>query len=826
MYVDELHRPFIINSRDGKFVILIETNTLKQLFFLLLAFIGGTTFLSAQSISDYNVVWNRQSKNSSESMPLGSGDIGCNVWVENNDLLLYLSRSGTFDENNSMLKLGRVRIQFSPNPFQQSFKQQLKLKEGFIEIEGDNNTIIKLWVEVFSPIIHIEISSGQAFTARAIFEDWRTEDRPLSPDERHQAYSFNNTEQSKIPVYTRKDSVLPQASALTWFHRDREDEMVIDKEVIQQHLSSVKDQLWNPLKNLIFGGQLVANGMKFSGTRDSIYVAAKYRGWVYESTKPTINQQINIVLHTSHSATVADWQKGLQQAVQTAAPTTAKWNKNLAWWAQYWDRSHIYINTQKQQPTDTGWQIGRNYNVFRYQLACNAYGEYPTKFNGGLFVFDADFIKGEYKGKVTPDFRRWGGGSFTAQNQRLVYWPMLKSGDFDMMKPQFQFYSRSLKNAELRTKLYYGHGGASFTEQVENFGLPAGHTYEKLWGNTPIQPRTDSSSMRIVHNQKGDTTKVLDYGRLTNIWVYDHYDGQLEFAKMMLDYQQYSGANINEYMPFVESSVRFFDEHFQYWSKRLNGYALDAAGKLIMYPGSALETYKDATNATNTIAGMKTVLEGLLQLPIQYGTAQKRTYWKEVLARLPQISTRELHGHTVISPAQKWDGKVMNTELPQLYPVFPYHLYGVGHPNLQLAIDTWHFGADKGNQYSTVSWHPDPIYAADLGLTAEAKKLIAEKLMNAKYRFPTFWGPGLDWAPDHNWGGSGTIGLQEMAMQTDGKKIYLLPAWPQDWNADIKLHAPYNTTVEAIIKGGKVEKLTVTPQARAKDVVIMPPFHL
>jgi hypothetical protein len=47
-------------------------------------------------------------------MPLGGGDIGCNVWFENNDLIFYISRSGKFDENESMLKLGHVRLQLSP----------------------------------------------------------------------------------------------------------------------------------------------------------------------------------------------------------------------------------------------------------------------------------------------------------------------------------------------------------------------------------------------------------------------------------------------------------------------------------------------------------------------------------------------------------------------------------------------------------------------------------------------------------------------------------------------------------------------------------------
>jgi len=759
-------------------------------------------------------------------MPLGGGDVGCNVWVENNDLIFYIGRGGTFDENGSMLKLARVRLQLSPNPFKSNFKQELKLKQGHIEITGDNHTLIKLWVEVFKPVIHVEVSSGEKLTAKAIFEDWRTSDRQLSVEERHQAWGYSNVTPDELPIYTRKDTIRPQTSSLVWYHRDSKDEMVSDREAVQQHLGKVKDQVWNPMKDLIFGGELIAKGMRFTGTMDSIYVAAKYRGWVYQSIAPANNLKLDVVLHTSHSPTDAEWKQGLNTEVATSAPTAAKWAENEAWWAQYWNTSHIYINPDKTDHTgDKGWEVGRNYNVFRYQLACNAFGEYPTKFNGGLFTFDADFVKGDYKNKTTPDFRRWGGSSFTAQNQRLVYWPMLKSGNFEMMKPQFEFYSRALADAILRTKIYWGFNGASFTEQVENSGLPGGHAYEKLWGGHPLSPRSDSSSTRTLVNQKGESMKFLDYGFLANPYVVDHYDGQLEFSKMILDYQLYSSGDISKYLPFIAASVQFFDENFQYWSKKLNGYPLDANGKLIMYPGSGLETYKAATNASNTIAGLKTVLTGLIDLPSKYGTPQQRAYWKGLLSRLPEMSTRELNGHKVISPAKTWDGKVNNTEMPQLYPVFPYHIYGVGLPDLQLAIDTWHFGIDKKNQYSIVSWHPDPIFVADLGLTDESKNLISQKLGNAPYRYPTFWGPGLDWAPDHNWGGSGMIALQEMMMQTVGKKIYLLPAWPSYWNADVKLHAPYNTTVEAIIKDGKVEKLTVTPAVRAKDVIVMPSHH-
>ena len=65
------------------------------------------------------------------------------------------------------------------------------------------------------------------------------------------------------------------------------------------------------------------------------------------------------------------------------------------------------------------------------------------------------------------------------------------------------------------------------------------------------------------------------------------------------------------------------------------------------------------------------------------------------------------------------------------------------------------------------------------------------------------------------------VGLQDMLMQTVDRQILLLPAWPKDWDCEFKLHAPYETTVEGVFKAGTLERLTVTPESRAKDVVNM-----
>ena len=44
------------------------------------------------------------------SMPLGNGDISVNVWAERDgDLLLYVGKCDSWDENERLLKLRRIR---------------------------------------------------------------------------------------------------------------------------------------------------------------------------------------------------------------------------------------------------------------------------------------------------------------------------------------------------------------------------------------------------------------------------------------------------------------------------------------------------------------------------------------------------------------------------------------------------------------------------------------------------------------------------------------------------------------------------------------------
>lgn len=744
-------------------------------------------------LDNCNITWNSQSKNSGESMPCGGGDIGLNVWVENNELFFYIARSGTFDENNALLKLGRIRIKLSPNSFEGNiFCQELILKDGHVNIKASNGKLtsdISIWVDVFHPAIHVNIQNTVPVITEATYENWRYKDH-LSKGLANNTNSYKwAAPQGEVKTY--KDEIAFESNGILFYHRNNPSS-VFDVTVKQQGLDSVKDQLFNPLKDLTFGGRIEGNNLKPDGETEGVYLNTGFKGWKLKSKAATRSQNLSIYLYTEQTTSVQDWKNGLTTTIQKANSDKNSLQKTRNWWKEFWDRSFVFINSNKNDTASTAWQAGRNYQLFRYMLGCNAFGDYPTKFNGGLFTYDPALVNKNFP--FTPDFRNWGGGIHTAQNQRLVYFPMIKNGDFDLLKPQFDFYLRILKNAELRSQIYWHHNGACFTEQMEIYGLP---DFAEYGQNRP--PGFD---------------KGLEY----NAWLEYVWDTVLEFCFMMLEEERYTQKDVSSYIPFIESCLRFFDEHYQYLAKQRGIKALDGNGHLVLYPGSGAETYKMAYNSTSTIAALKTVTERLLQLPANYLNDEKRKYFEGFLNRIPPISFAEFDGHKTIAPAKSWE-RINNVESTQLYPVFPWGIYGAGKPNLDIALNTWRYDTNAIKFRSFVGWKQDNIFAARLGLTDEAANLTGLKLKNSGRRFPAFWGPGFDWTPDHNWGGSGMIGLQEMLMQIDDKKIYLLPAWPKSWNVHFKLHAPYQTTVEATVKDGKVQNLKVIPVARAKDII-------
>ena len=723
-------------------------------------------------------VWTTPSKNSSESMPCGGCDVGMNVWMEDGDVLFYLSRSGSFDENNTLLKAGRFRISLSPGINTSRFRQILHLKDGYVELT-DGTISIQLWADVAKPVVHVDLNSKRkALNVAVTYENWRIKDIIQTKREAFQSsYKFA----APKGLLTHRDSIIAADHALTFIHCNGK-QTIFDATVSQQKMDAVKDKLYNPLKNLVFGGRMQGEGFVLMDTLTGHYASSDYQGWLYVTEQPRKKAHLQIAL-ANRQGSVDEW---------TAELTTleGKINHDLDrritrnWWRQFWRRSYI-------QASGDAETLSRNYTLFRYMLGCNAKGKWPTKFNGGLFTFDPEYVNREAEYKLSPDFRNWGGGVHTAQNQRLVYWPMLKNGDFELLRPQLNFYLNIYKNAEERSRLYWGHEGACLTEQIENYGLPC---YPEYGTKRPVG---------------------FDPGMERNAWLEYEWDTALEFCMMALEAHRYNGMNIKAYVPLIQSCLRFFDEHYQYLANQRGAKRLDGNGKLVLYPGSGGETFKGAYNSTSTIAALRTVTEAMMAYAQERKDSSSFMLHSSFLNRLPGITVRD----SMIQPAIHYE-RVQNTETMQLYPVFPWRMYGVGRPNLDIARNTYLNDTLAIKFRSHVGWKQDVIWAACLGLTDEAETLVKQKMADGPYRFPAFWGPGFDWSPDHNWGGSGMIGMQEMLLQEVNDKLYLFPAWPKAWNVKFKLCASHGTTVEAEMRNGQVVNIKVTPQKRQNDVVL------
>ena len=134
-----------------------------------------------KQLATHNVVWDSPSADMHGSMPIGNGDLAANFWVEpSGDLVFYLSKSDSWDGDQELLKLGRVRIRLD-KPFVRDgrpFRQELDLARGCIVVEsgtGDDKTTVDFWIDANRPVVNVQIKGAEAFTAQVTLEHWPQE---------------------------------------------------------------------------------------------------------------------------------------------------------------------------------------------------------------------------------------------------------------------------------------------------------------------------------------------------------------------------------------------------------------------------------------------------------------------------------------------------------------------------------------------------------------------------------------------------------------------------------------------------------------------------
>ena len=140
----------------------------------------------------------------------------------------------------------------------------------------------------------------------------------------------------------------------------------MDKEIIQQDLSGLKDSIWNPLKNFVFGGIMYGDNMKVIGTTSGSSLEIPYEGIVLESGQKTKKCRIDILMHSAYESNSEEFEGELLSLKDSNSGDIKKYFAiHQKWWEKFWQKSWIMINNGVAVSADSAWQVGRNYNIFR-----------------------------------------------------------------------------------------------------------------------------------------------------------------------------------------------------------------------------------------------------------------------------------------------------------------------------------------------------------------------------------------------------------------------------------------------------------------------------
>lgn len=748
-------------------------------------------FCQATTTVVEKIVWNKPSKDALDSMPLsGSKGAGANVWVQDGAIRLYLNHNGAYGANLQLRKIGCIYI--APQGIklgEADFTQSLDPATGTITIRQGNFSAT-LWFA--GETLVIETGNNKVHTLDISYFIWRDE-----------------------TLFTAQDNTWTAVEQVPDMHQD-----IIVKAAAQ---GINEDAVCDILSNRAFGMTMAAKGglttptMKAVSWKEwldtmegefqaeekfalSMNGQKKWSGRTYTgSTSQQASHNITIALGGAQHASPDDWK---QQALLLLDPKTSKQarKKENERWAEFWNRSHIIVNPDAPV-SDAGKSVGQNYQLFRYMLACNQGGELPLLFNGGIYTvaIKNGRINGmthtfKHRGEEHPDFRRWWGTRFMSQNQRWLGWPTLAAGDVDLYEPTRRFYREGSPAAASRARAN-GAEGMVYPESLDLL----------KFSNIESSPTGLCGSQHLTY----------------------HFSMGLENAWMALQAHDYLGVDISKDISWIAGTVLFYDTFYREKCKEITGKELGSDGKLILYPCNGLELISNARNPIEVVCGLTRICGGLLALKELDGTLRQRI--ETIQKRLPGMPIGEREGVESILEAESYQKMHNRSEPIEMYAFWPYRLAGVTRPGtLQLARNTWNtipknrVGLCKNTDYS---WMANVANTAAQALPEESRRRVIYKLGNQEApqsRFPAFFGPGHDWIPDHNWGGSGMVGLQEMLLAAEPGvkgKIHLFPSWPADWDVDFKLYAPGKTIVECSYKNGKIEKLKVTPQEREKDIV-------
>lgn len=175
------------------------------------------------------------------------------------------------------------------------------------------------------------------------------------------------------------------------------------------------------------------------------------------------SEQMQLVVAPKHGAFIvlvasaASFNPDEDVAASAMAQLAAAEKKNYAaleasnqkWWHDFWSKSFVQLHSADGVADN----CERDYNYFLYLMASSSRGNYPTKFNGMLWITGGD--------------RRQWGGQYWGANQSCLYNNTLFTANHgELLDPQFDMLTGMLPACSLAAKQEWGSQGAYIPETV------------------------------------------------------------------------------------------------------------------------------------------------------------------------------------------------------------------------------------------------------------------------------------------------------------------------------------------------------------------------
>lgn len=456
-------------------------------------------------ISAYDFRYKGLMKNAMQSIPVGNGDIGANVWAVKNEICILLSKCDAFSRLHRLLKTGFIRLRFPDGVLNKKTLFHLSLEEGILRIENKNINC-EIYADAHAPVYKINLSGKYADKVRLDVINYR--DKPEKLGERDLSNYQLNCERGKdidFDCTEDSDTLFTVDNMICQYHENGKS--LYEFSLEHQHLSDYPNKN-DFLTGLTFGFIIKSDDMHVDG--DSLCVNSGAKKVSVEIYSPIAKNKDEFL-----------------EKIKNFPETDLDAHKN--YWKNEWAKSFVYISGGKKAK-----KITEAYIYQRYMHLLSGRGKYPIKFNGSIFTCQPSPFN-----KDNMDYRDWG-GYYWLQNTRLIYWAMLFSGDYDLMTPFFKLYTDNLDFCKYRTQKYFGHGGAHYPETLSLFGAYADNNY-------------------------GWKRDGLADGITENTYIRYYWCGALEVALMMMMYCKNSGDTDfeAECLEYVKQTVLFFYEHFK-----------------------------------------------------------------------------------------------------------------------------------------------------------------------------------------------------------------------------------------------------------------------